>query len=413
MRAESTRVVLEVPLEEVSFSKVLIPLAHAENIFMKETNPLVFYASAHPDEDVRLASAEAQILIDDFAVEQALFEPLFRLIDAVVRKEERLDDESARYLATKHRNFVRHGMLLGDEPSHQRLRELRREIARDSSQFHANLTNADGGVWYPREALDGVPERILDSMEVGTGEKEGLLKVSFKNSHLAGVLRYAKRAEIRREFFIANENQLPENVELFRNVVLRRDEVARLLAYGSHAALKLEERMAGSTVVVERFHEDLRMKLQETGVSEGEKLRALKAAELGIDAEKKKVDYWLWDQPYYNRLMVERNYQIDQEKISEWFPLQIVVQRMLAIFEDIFALKFVLVNPLDASQGERPEVWHEDVQVYATYDGDDGGSFMGWLYMDLYTRDGKREQSGNYSLVPVRVPSHWDTRTIH
>lgn len=237
------------------------PLAHAQNVFAQETHLLVFYASANPDANVRLASTQARRLLNDFATEQTLYEPLFHLIDVVVRKGEQLASEDARLLAEKHRTHVRHGLLLPDESARKHLRHIRSLISRDRSAFRANLTNTDDGLWYSRDELSVVSERVLSTMEVGNGENEGRLKVLFKDSYLAAVLRYAKHPGVRRGLFIANENRLPANVALFRNVVLLRDEAARLLGYSSHACLKLADRMAKTPQNVEAFHEDLRTRL--------------------------------------------------------------------------------------------------------------------------------------------------------
>lgn len=78
---------------------------------------------------------------------------------------------------------------------------------------------------------------------------------------------------------------------------------------------------------------------------------------------------------------------------------------MLSIFQHIFALKFVLVERSNGEIHVPLGVWHDDVQVFAAYDEDDDGAFLGWLYMDLYERVGKKAGAANYNLVPVRSRS--------
>ncbi|SMY27347.1 unnamed protein product [Zymoseptoria tritici ST99CH_1A5] len=411
-RSAIHQIIHQVPPSTATFTTILLPLSHAENTLAQKTHLLIFHASAHPDPTIRQTSTQARALLDVFAIEVALNEPLFTLINAVVHKAEELAPEDARLLGTKYRTSIRHGMLLPDSSSRDRLRELRGQVGEATVAFQANLVNANGGVWYSRSALNGVPERVLDSLEVGT---TGLVKVTFCNAHLAAVLRYAKSADVRRNFFIAFENSLPENRALFRTVVLLRDEVARLLGYASHASLVLPDRMAGSPEVVEAFLEELRVRLTKTSVLEAEKIRALKAKDLGLDGkEEEEMGYWLWDQPYYHRMMLETEYQVDQERISEWFPLRVVVERMLGIFEEIFGLKFEAVDEANEEPSDRPPIWHEDVQVFAVQDADDDGAFLGWLYMDLYDRPGKKGGNGcNYNLVPVSPsPPHHCRRPL-
>jgi metallopeptidase MepB len=115
------------------------------------------------------------------------------------------------------------------------------------------------------------------------------------------------------------------------------------------------------------------------------------------------MGYYLWDQPYYNRVMLEKAYQVDQQTISEYFELHTVVDRMLGIFSDLFGLKFTIIDGENRNATGRPDLWHDDVQVFIVHDGDDDGALLGWLYMDLYERNGKKSSACNFNLVPVGI----------
>ena len=47
---------------------------------------------------------------------------------------------------------------------------------------------------------------------------------------------------------------------------------------------------------------------------------------------------------FYNRLMVEKEFSIDEQKIAEYFPLQSTIEGMLTIFEELFGFAFVEVD---------------------------------------------------------------------
>lgn len=49
-------------------------------------------------------------------------------------------------------------------------------------------------------------------------------------------------------------------------------------------------------------------------MQETEKLRRLKEHDQVVSREDGEAGYYLWDQPYYNRLMLETSYNVDQEK---------------------------------------------------------------------------------------------------
>lgn len=46
--------------------------------------------------------------------------------------------------------------------------------------------------------------------------------------------------------------------------------------------------------------------------------------------------YFIWDHPYYERKMLETDYAIDHQMISEYFPLQTVIHGLLDTFETLF-----------------------------------------------------------------------------
>lgn len=82
---------------------------------------------------------------------------------------------------------------------------------------------------------------------------------------------------------------------------------------------------------------------------------------------------------------------------------------MLRIFEHLFGLVFEEIvcddrNELAVSGTGNNLVWHEDIQLFAVWDdADEGGGFVGYLYMDLYSREGKYQNQSSFNLQPVSM----------
>ncbi len=55
------------------------------------------------------------------------------------------------------------------------------------------------------------------------------------------------------------------------------------------------------------------------GLKEIEKLKELKKADVESRGEKFDGHYFLWDHRFYDRLMLEKEYQLDHQKIAEFF----------------------------------------------------------------------------------------------
>ncbi|CAK7220130.1 metalloendopeptidase [Sporothrix curviconia] len=428
-RAVLDKVVAEVPpvadASKTTFDAVVRPQIDDENDVSLTAHILGFYQYVSADSELRDASTEATRLMDEFGIECNMREDVFKVVDAVVQTyggKDALDAtggtvggavsplnaESARLLVREHKGYIKNGLGLPAGPQRDRFKEIKKRLSQIQIDFQKNLNEENGGIWFTREELDGVPKDLLDGLDKGEegSENAGKVRLSFKYPDLFPALKFAKNPVTRRRIFVDNENKCNANAALFREAVLLRDEAARLLGYENHAALRLEDKMAKDIKTVDDFLGDLRKKLAAGGVTETDNLLQLKKAdttELGLPFD---GNYYLWDHRYYDRLMIEKEYSIDENEVAEYFPLRPVVAGMLKIFEELFGFVFVELGPEERksiSPTGRAEdiVWHEDVIVFSVWDDkSEGEGFVGYLYLDLHPRQGKYGHAANFNMQP-------------
>ncbi|KAF4632089.1 hypothetical protein G7Y89_g6028 [Cudoniella acicularis] len=367
-----------------TFANTLLPLVQDENNRKKEAHVLQFYQNVSSDEELRASSSKMESLLNDFSIETAMREDLYKLIKAVVEKNENLDPESKQLLEKEHKNYIRNGLGLPAGPKRQRFKEIKKRLGQISIEFQTNLNEEKGGIWFLQKELEGVPEDVLSGFERGQLGKTGQLRLTFKGPDVAPVLNYATNSETRRQLLIANANKCNQNVPLLKEAIVLRDEAARLLGYPNHAAFRLEEKMIKSPETVNSFLADLRSKLTAGGLNEIEKLKQLKK----VDVE----------------LMLEKDFSFDQQKVAEYFPLNTTIQHMLETFEKLFGMVFVEITGKDrddiAETGKGSDiVWHPDVEVYSAWN-EKSDEFLGYLYLDLHPRQGKFGHAANFNLQP-------------
>ncbi|EKG10124.1 Peptidase M3A/M3B [Macrophomina phaseolina MS6] len=409
-------IVKNVTPEKATFGNVMLPVAHDDNKMGIESHILGFYSAVSTDKALRDASNDAESIMDKFSIEMSMREDYFNLVDAALKKNENLDPESKRLLEKNHKSYVRNGLGIPAGPKRDRFKEIKDRLSEISIAFQKNLNEENGGLWFTPKELDGVPEDVVSNLEKGTGENEGKVRLTFKYPDLFPTLKYASNTDVRKQLFTANENKCNDNVALFREAVILRDEAARLLGYSNHAEFRIEDKMAKTPKTVNDFLGDLRERLAPGGIEEIAKLRDLKKQDVESRGEKFDGHYYLWDHRFYDRLMLEKDYQLDQNKIAEYFPLGPTIRGMLQIFEELFGLVFVEVtgedrNKISETGKGNDIVWHEDVQVFSVWDDEgEGAGFVGYLYLDLFPREGKYGHAANFNLQPGYIDENGKRR---
>lgn len=213
-----------------TFETVLRPQTEDENASSLSARILGFYQYVSGDSALRDASTEAEKIMDEFGIECSMREDVFRLVDAVYQSSglaaskeadaERLIDEalaksaglenveSGRLLEKERKNYIKNGLGLPAGEKRDRFKAIKTRLSQIQIAFQKNLNEENGGLWFTKEQLDGVPEDVLVNLEKGEGENEGKLKLSFKYPDLFPTLKFAKNPDTRKTVFIGNENKV-------------------------------------------------------------------------------------------------------------------------------------------------------------------------------------------------------------
>jgi metallopeptidase MepB len=395
--------VRDVRIQDATFASVVRPLANAQHAIEDVSGMIAVLGYASPDASARNAAEEARSLWNEAFSDFSDRHDVYLLLQAVQNRGEALDPESGKYLDELLTDFVRcgHGKL----PPEGILEYVTRRNSIDKlrSEFTRNVRNASGGIWFSRTELQGVLEQDISRFHAAgkartdkPSDKAKAWFVTLSKHDVTAILQYGEDPEVRRRVYLANNSKLAENIPIFKEVISLRDTNARQLGYASHAAYRLEKRLAKTTAWVYQFMEDIEQVLLPEGAQEVEKLLALRDE----PTERHKCEddgvktIPAWDYQYWKRLSLE-DISIDQDKIAEYFPIKEVVPRMLDLMSDCLQLHFVKVSS--------PAVWDPKVDVWEVWDNRPGREqqFIGYLYMDLEFRENKHRGCQNVNLQPV------------
>lgn len=385
--------------ETATFADVIQPWLEEEDANQGTEAVIDMYRYAGPGQESRDAAEEATRLMSECAARLALRHDLFLLVKAVADKDDCPNEESRKAVRDILREFtnVGHGRL-----SPGRIEDLlgsRKEIDRLCQDFNRNLRESKEGAWFAPGELEGVPTEEIQRL---TEQSKNKVFINFgKRADRLLVLRHARNPATRKKLFLGNEQKLPENVVLFKKVVLLRDQNARLLGFKSHAEFRLQKRIATSTEWVDDMLNRMGEQLLPIGRGVMDELKALKRKHMLVTGPQSGDDeIFPWDFHYYMRFLDEDR-RVDQDLVAEYFPLRNTVLKMLRIFGSCLKLRFVPLTPGELSG----RTWHDDVEVWSVWDARHGntGEFIGYLFSDILYRDGKYKGNQNVNLQAVSV----------
>ncbi|GLA14499.1 hypothetical protein BDQ94DRAFT_147969 [Aspergillus welwitschiae] len=373
-----------VAIGDATIDTLVRPLGNIDNEFKYVVQYIALFQSVAPSPDLRKASSEAVNLVNQAYLALFQDERLFALVDVVYGNvnEDIQDGELMRLLSRFHRMFVDNGLRLtgADRDRFQRITKRLLELR---VQFMDNIATDPGSLWITPDELEGLDDGLLKNLERGPSGT----RIRLDRPTVSTILGKCSVAQTRRDVFLSNQTIYPQNVKIFQETIRLRHEAARLLGFPSFAAQQLRHQLVKSPSAVTDLLEDLGHKLQPLAISELQALQAFAGIESPLH---------LWDFDYYHRRMLQEQYSVSHDLISEYFPAEHTIQRMLGTFERLFGLSIT-----EVTEKTDRHVWHPDVRVFAVRDKQESSSsFLGYLYTDIYPRPGKYNHAANFNIHP-------------
>lgn len=264
-------------------------------------------------------------------------------------------------------------------------------------------------VYFTAEELDGVPADSLQTLEKAnaTGENAGKLQYDVQVfDKFIAVNTYAVNETTRYTNFLARDRIAPENESILKEILKTQLEMAQLFNYSSWADFTLSNTIASNTTTVNAFLQDLHTHLTDASNRNVASIAQAKSKDTVVSPVGDKDVAYRWDYNYYPEKERQTLFDINQDKIAEYFPANVTVPAILEFYGEIFSVRYDRITGLDADAlsptGNGGDLlWHPDVMMYAVWDDfkdstcnttnviDPG--FRGYLYLDLFYREGVKD----------------------
>ena len=378
----SLTAIAALPPEKRTFENTVLAFDTAMTDYSDAIYPLIFMGYIHPDKEITREGMEAEessaVFTNDIYTRRDLYNAL-KDGTPTTPEETRLYDITIR-------DFTKNGMNLPDDRL-AKVRQMNDELSVLESRFSANLNNEDTVLIFTKTDLAGVPAETIAAF---AKNPDGTYRVTTKYPDYVAVMEYADRSATRQAMFMAyNNRQAETNTPLLEQAIILRQSIAHELGYPTWADYKIDGRMAKNSRNVMDFVDTLKAPIRENVRAENVLLLRMKQ---DMDPSATALDPW--DVSYLQEKLVREQYSYDPNVVKEYFPVDTTIRGIFGVYGNLFGITFEEVKGA--------KVWSEGVQLFRVKNTSDGAT-VGYLYLDLYPREGKFGHFAAFPLITGRM----------
>ncbi|PLX10444.1 MAG: hypothetical protein C0597_16715, partial [Marinilabiliales bacterium] len=396
MLAGSSEAIVKLKTTEPSFNSVFAAIDEIISDLNIASNRCFMLYWVSPDSLSRVNGLAGFQLLDSLSTTIYSDKVIFDKMLSVSQSEgyNNLEDHQKLLVDQQILRFKQSGVNLDDE-KRAKFILLTKEISKLSSDYSNNMNSASEVIILDENGVKGLTENFKNTYKVSDNRYE----IPVMNATRSPVMNNAIKEDTRKAFYLKYNNIGSEqNLDILDKMVQKRYELAQLLGYESYAAYNLYPKMAKNPETVWNFINDLVNRSKTKAKKDLEILQKLKEKDSENTLNSKLM---AWDISYYNNKILKTQYNVDHEKIREYLPMEQCLSGILDIYETLFGLDFRKV--------ENPSVWHQEVDMYEVFDGE---NLLGRFYLDLFPRPNKESwfygvelKSGRATLDGYEVPT--------
>lgn len=371
-----------IPADRRDFTNTVRALEDAYTSYWFVPKNLSLLSYFHQDSAVRDAAANLEAIGVDKKLSVFARKDVYKALKEYADTNPQLNHEDMRLLSKWLERFERAGMALSEKDA-EAYAKLNTERLNKITRYNVNLNNYKDELVVGCEELDGLGETYINRLE---RTKDGKYIVTLKYPDYNPFMSSAKSEKARKalqEKFARRGGK--ENVKLLEDTVELRRKQAALLGFKRYPDYVLPVRMAKNYEMLEAFLKNLQKEVTPLAQDEMKAYLKLQEETTGQQAD----EMTAWNLPYWSNQYKKKYYQVDDDKIKEYFPADKVISGMFEVFGNLFGITF--------TQADLP-VWHPEVVVYQIKDKKTG-ELISNFYLDLFPRDGKYTHAATWSFV--------------
>ena len=364
--------------EAPTFENTLIPLEKSNALLSRVRKVFNLLTGANTNDTLQQIDEEIAPKLAAHEDAITLNSKLFKRIETIYQQKDNLplDKEGKRLVTYYYQRFVLNGAKLSENDKNE-LKKLNEEEAKLRTKFTNQLlaaTKAGAVSTKDKTDLEG-----LSAGDLAAIAKDGQWTLSLQNTTQQPALQTLAKRETRKKLFDASwERAEKGDKNDTRSTLARiagiRAEKAKLMGFENYAAWKLQNQMAKTPAVVEKFLADLVPAATAKAQQEAHDIQQV------IDQEKAGFQLAAWDWDYYAEKVRKAKFDLDEGQIKPYFELHKVLE------DGVFYAAKLLYGITFKERKDIP-VYQADVRVFEVFEED--GKSIGLFYGDYFKRDNK------------------------
>ncbi len=390
---ENLSKIYKIDHDERTFENTVRFLDDIFNDLMKVSEIVSLLAYVHPDDDIRNNCLECTAEFGKFFNEISLSENLYKAVKNYSETPEakNLYGPNKKYLKETIEEFERNGFALSKE-KREELKIYKDKLSDLGIQFDSNISSYEDFLIINEDQIEGLPEdykksHLQDNLPAQqAGEAGGTYKIGLDYPSYIPFMKYSKSDECRKELARKYKNTAADkNLDVLKQILIERERMVKLLGYKTFAEYRTEDRMARNPENVWNFENKLKEKVRLKAEKDYQELLEIKQEYLG---DKSIQTIESWESMFYNNILLKEKYELDNQKLKEYFQVGYVIDGLFRIAQHLYGVKFEEV--------ENPSVWNNDVRFFEVKEEN---RLIARFYLDLYPRKNKYNHAAMFGMT--------------
>ncbi|MFC1841549.1 M3 family metallopeptidase [Candidatus Dependentiae bacterium] len=392
---KSIEEIIVLPDEDRNFENTVFAIDRALHDLTAIVGILETVSNVYPSKEIRDVAQKAEVEVGKFRLDVIISnEDLYKAFTFYVDNksgDENLSSEQRYFLEIMLDIFKRGGLGLPKE-EFDKVKNINKDLVSLCADFLKNVNLDNRFILAKEDELSGLEKDFIEGLKQ---DEAGLRIVGIDRPTYFNVMRNCTNGHIRKKLYAELFNRgYPKNDDVLKEIIKKRDHLARLLGYDSYAHLDCSDQMMCSPDKVEYFVGDLFEKASGKSQKEFE----LFVHKLNGDIElTKDAKIKPWDVPFAISSYKKKYLDIDENKIAQYFPMEKALKGLMEICSKFFHVQLI--------EESNTGLWHDDVKVLKVV-GLREGDVLGYLVMDLYPRKDKFPHACMISVLPGVMDKH-------